>query len=188
MGAAASWPPITVSAGIDLVVNSARRGEVGRAETLLSEVAADAERLGGWHGWLWAIRLSDARAEIALVRGDGEAARHWANETIEQSRARGRVKYEVRGLAARAQALIGLGRQREAVADLRAAVNLARPMGDPALFLRAAAALLAVEGDGDLAAEARAAVDRIVAALPHAEMRRCFEAAEPVRFVRMGRR
>ena len=56
-----------------------------------------------------------------------------------------------------------------------------RPVGDTAMFLRAATALLALDGDGDLAAEARAAAQRIAAALPDEEMRRRFAAAEPVR-------
>ena len=63
------------------------------------------------------------------------------------------------------------------------AIILARPVGDPALFLRAATALLELEGDGDLAAEARAAAKQIAAALPDEPMRRRFAAAEPVRLL-----
>jgi hypothetical protein len=51
------------------------------------------------------------------------------------------------------------------------------------MFLHTAAALLALDGDDTLAAEARAAAHRILAALPDAEMRRRFEAAEPVRLL-----
>jgi hypothetical protein len=65
---------------------------------------------------------------------------------------------------------------------------VARPAGSPALFLRPATALLALDGDDALAAEARAAADRITAALPDPEMRRRFEAAEPVRFLRKSGR
>ncbi len=54
-------------------------------------------------------------------------------------------------------------------------------MGDPALFLRTAAALLALDGDDALAIEARAAAVRITEALPDRDTRQCFEAAEPVR-------
>jgi hypothetical protein len=55
-------------------------------------------------------------------------------------------------------------------------------IGDPALFLRVAAALLAIEGDDLLLAEARAAVERITQALPE-ELRRRFVDTEPVRLV-----
>ena len=179
----AGFAPSAVSAGIDLLLNYGRRGEVGRAERLVGEVAAEAAAVGGWHGWLWQLRLTQARAEIALARGDAEEAQRRADESIEQSRRRERVKYEVAGLLTRGQALAVQGKGREAICDLRHAVALARPVGDPAMFLRAASALLALDGDGDLAAEARAATKRIAAALPDEEMRRRFEAAEPVRLL-----
>jgi hypothetical protein len=51
------------------------------------------------------------------------------------------------------------------------------------MFLRAAAALLAIDGDDALAAETRAAVTRIAEGLPDTEIRRRFLSAEPVRLV-----
>jgi hypothetical protein len=180
---AANFPPPAVSAGIDLLLIYARQGEVGQTEGLVDEVAAAIAEAGGFHGWQWRMRLVAARAEIALARGDAEATLHWADETIAQSRARGRPKYEVFGLTARAAQLLALGRAKDAVADLRRSVALARQVGDPALLLRPAAALLAIDGNDTLAAEARAAADRIAAALRDAEMRQRFEQAEPVRMV-----
>jgi tetratricopeptide (TPR) repeat protein len=184
------FPPPAVSAGIDLLLNYARRHEVDRAAKLLDDVTAVAEQTAGFHGWLWRLRLAEARAELALARGEWQEALRRADEAIGQSRLRGRVKYRVIGLTTRAQALIALGRTTEAIADLGTAVALARPVGDPALFLRAAAALVAIDGDDALAAEGRAAVKRIAGALPDADMRRRFEAAEPLRVLsertRMG--
>jgi hypothetical protein len=78
----------------------------------------------------------------------------------------GRVKYEVAGLQVRGQALAAQGHTREALGPLQSAVARARGTGDPAMFLRAAAALLAIDGDEVLLAEARTAVDRIAGALP----------------------
>jgi tetratricopeptide (TPR) repeat protein len=179
-----NFAPSQVSAGIDLLLNFARRREPGRAEKLVEEVAEAAERVAGWHGWLWRIRLAEARAELALARGDGEEALRWASEAIAESHARGRVKYEVAGLGSRGQALAALGRAKEAIAELRRPVAAARPVDDPAMFLGAATALLAIEGDDALAAEARSAADRIAAALPDEAMRRRFEAAAPVRRLR----
>jgi tetratricopeptide (TPR) repeat protein len=159
-----------ISAGLDLMVNFARRHEVGRAEALIDEIAEIAQKTTGWHGWLWKIRLSEARAEIALARGDFADALQWSRVAIEESRQRGRVKYEVVGLGTRAAALHGLGRTREAIRDLQTAVPLARRVGDPAQFLRAASGLLALDGDDALASEASAATARIARALPDARM------------------
>lgn len=173
--------PPQVSAGIDLVLNYARRGEVARAERLLPEIEAGRERAGAWHRWLWRLRTAQARAELALARGEWEAALALADASLEESQAHGRVKYQALGLEARAKALVSLGRTHEAIEDLRQAVALARPTGDPAMLLRAGAALLAVDGDDDLAREVRAAAEQIRAALPDEAARRAFEAAEPVR-------
>ncbi len=182
---AAGFQPAVVSAGLDLAFNFARRHEIGRAETLLAETAEAMVKVGGWHRWLWEIRLAQARAEVALALQDWPAAVRWAEDAIAQCRARGRMKYEVAGLETRAKAWKELNRTHEAVVELRTAIDLARRMGDPAMFLRVSSTLLAIEGDDLLLSEARAAAQRILAALPDEGMRRSFLAAEPVR--RLGR-
>ena len=176
--------PPAVSAGIDLLLNYARQHQIAQAERLIDEVAASAEGTAGFHGWLWRLRLAEARAEIALARSEPDEALTWADRAVQASRERRRAKYHVIGIGTRGRALLALGREAEALEDLKAAVGLARPVGDPALFFRAAAGLLAVDGDDALAAEAGAAVDRIAAALPDAQMLCRFEAAEAVRLVR----
>lgn len=118
-----------------------------------------------------------------MGRGKHEDALRHAEEVVARSRAVGRVKYEVAGLQVRGQALAAQGHTREARGHLQTAVARARGTEDPAMFLRAAAALLALDGDDALLAEARAAVERMAAALPEGELRRCFLAAEPVRLV-----
>jgi tetratricopeptide (TPR) repeat protein len=170
-----------VSAGIDLLLNFARRHEIGRTNALLPEVAEAAASAQGHHGWLWRLRLAQARTEIALARGRWEEALRWAEDALAQGRKRGRVKYQVAGLKARAEALIALNRHQEALSDLRAAVTLARPVGDPAMFLRASAPLLALDGDDALLAEARAAARRIASELRDAETLARFQSAEQVR-------
>ena len=100
-----------------------------------------------------------------------------AGDAFERSR-RKRAKYQVLALVTHAQALGKLGRTREAIGDLQSAVQLARPQADPALLLPSVAALLALNGNDQLAAEARATVGRIRAHLPTEEMRR-----RPNRFV-----
>jgi class 3 adenylate cyclase/tetratricopeptide (TPR) repeat protein len=169
-----------VSARIDLLLNFARRQEIGRTDKLVEEVATTVEKAAGNHGWLWKIRLAEARAEIALARGEWEETLSLVEEAIDQSRVRGRVKYHALGLETRARALAALRRRGEAIADLHQAVELARLTDDPAMFLHAATALLDIEGDDSLAHEAYATAQRIRAALPNDAMRHIFEAAEPV--------
>jgi len=77
------------SAGIDFMFNYARRGEVRPAEALMGGVAPAAAETVGFHGWLWRLRLAEAREEIALAGGEWEEALRWAVEALEQSRARG---------------------------------------------------------------------------------------------------
>ena len=70
----AGFQPSVVSASLDLVFNFARRGEIGRAERLVEETAAAAATTGGWHQWLWQLRLRQARAELACARRDWSGA------------------------------------------------------------------------------------------------------------------
>jgi tetratricopeptide (TPR) repeat protein len=175
-----SFPPALASTGIDLLLNYARIGEPGRAEGLIDQVSEAAARTGSWHGWQWRVRLGEARAELALARGEWESALTLALAAVEHSRASGRRKYEALGLLTKGRALIALGRDREAIADLQEAVRVARTVGDPALFLRTATALLDADGDDGLAGEARDTAERMAAALPD-DLRQGFERAEPVR-------
>jgi tetratricopeptide (TPR) repeat protein len=175
-----NFPPPLISASIDLVLNLARRQEVARAETIVRDVADAVERAAGWHGWLWNLRFTQSRAELALARGDAEVAVTYSTWALEQAR-RGRPKYEVLALLTRAAALAQTGRTGSAVKDLRAAVRESRSLADPALFVRAAAELLVHDGDDRLAAEARLAAAAIVQRLPSREMRQRFQAAEAVR-------
>lgn len=164
-------------------MNFARRGEVGRTEALLPKVAESIEKASGFHGWLWKLRLAEARAEIALAQEDWEAALLCADDAIEQCRARNRVKYEALALGTRGAALQALGRTKEAAAALTQALELEREIGDRALFLRTSATPLAIDGSDSLAREARAALEWIQGALPDEGLRRAFAEAGPVRTV-----
>ncbi|GAC1403571.1 MAG: hypothetical protein NVSMB65_20180 [Chloroflexota bacterium] len=172
-----------VSGGLDLLLIFARSGALGRADAFVDEVAAGVANAQGAHGWLWKLRFAQAQAELALARGTYAQALQHAEDVIARSRAVGRAKYEVAGLQARGQSLAAQGHTRAALGSLQAAVARAQGTGDPAMFLRAAAALLALDGDAALLAEAVAAVERIRGALPDAELRRRFLGAEPVGLV-----
>jgi hypothetical protein len=179
---AIQFPNVTASTGIDLLLSFARRHEVGRAEGLVPQVGEDATKATGAHAWLMALRFAQAQAEVALARGAWDEAVGFAEEGMTQARLRGRVKYEVLGLQTQAQALAGQGRTKDAIVELRMAIALARPMGDPALFLRVVSALLAIEGDDALLADARTSVERIAIVLPD-DLRRNFLDGEPARLV-----
>jgi tetratricopeptide (TPR) repeat protein len=179
---AVRFPNVTASTGIDLLLMCARRHDVGRAEGLLPHVREGVTKASGSHGWLMALRFAQAQAEVALAREALDEALRFAEDSIAQARQRGRVKYEVLGLQTRAQALARQGRSKDAIGELRAAIALAHPMGDPALFLRVVSALLAIEGDDALLTEARATVERIATALP-GDLRRTFLDTDTVRLV-----
>jgi tetratricopeptide (TPR) repeat protein len=176
------FPNVTASTGVDFLLTYARRQEPGRAEGLLPTVRDAVVQAVGNHTWLVSMRFAQAQAEVALARGASHEAIRFADDAIAQAQQRGRVKYEALGMQTHAQALAALGRTKEAIAELRSAVERARPVGDPALFLRAATALLAIEGDDALLAEARVTIDRMAAALP-VDLRRIFLDAEPARLV-----
>jgi hypothetical protein len=177
----AGFTPPIVSAGIDSLLTLARRHEPGDAERLLDETAAAAANTAGWHQWLWQLRLSQARAELAFERGAFDDAAVNATSTIRQCRARGRPKYECLGLMTRARARKALGRTRDAIGDARGAVGVAERTGDPIVLLLALDALIELDGSDELARRARAVIDAIDADLPDEVMRRCFTESEVVR-------
>jgi DNA-binding winged helix-turn-helix (wHTH) protein/tetratricopeptide (TPR) repeat protein len=176
-------PPI-ISAGIDSLLTFARIHEPGRAERLLEETAVAAASTAGWHQWLWQLRLTQAKAELALSRDALDEAVTTATESIEQSRARGRPKYETLGLITRARGLHALARTRDAIADTKTAVNIADRTGDPMLMLLALDALIGLDGTDELAARARTVIDHISVGLPNEVMRQCFTESEVMRRIR----
>jgi tetratricopeptide (TPR) repeat protein len=176
------FPNVTASTGVDLLLLNARRHDPDRAVGLLPDVEAAVAKTVASHHWMLRMRFAQAQAEVALARGAPEEALRYAQDGVAQARQRGRPKYEVLGMQTHAQALHTVGRTKEAIAELRAAVERARPVGDPAMFLRAAAALLAIEGNDALLAETWATAGRMVSALPD-ELRGVFLDAEPTRLI-----
>jgi len=123
-----------------------------------------------------ALALTESQTTALLIAARGSTVDQSSTPpvprvSIEESQKRGRVKYEVLGLGTRAAALHGLGRTRAAIRELQVAVPLARRVGDPAQFVRAASGLLAFDGEESLAAEAEAARSRITTNLPDTGMR-----------------
>jgi hypothetical protein len=175
----AAFVPSQASAGIDLLMSFARQGNPGRAEPLLREVEEAVVKSRGWHEWMFRMRLEQARAELALARGNWSKAITFATSAMTQSQAVRRGKYEASALAVRAQALQACGKTREAMVDANAAWEKARHVGDPALQVRVLAPLMPVIGDDKLLDQLRATAGKILAALP-AESRQAFERAPVV--------
>src|SRR5439155_4555223 len=140
-----------------------------------------AANTAGWHQWLWQLRLTQARAELALERAAFDEAITTATDSIEQSRARERPKYEALGLITKARGLEALAHTHDAIADAKTAVSVADRTGDPALLLLALDALIGLDGTDELATRARAVTDRLYEGLPDDVMRRCFADSEVVR-------
>jgi len=171
-----------MAAGLHLtLLTFARLHEPGRAERLLEETAAAAASTAGWHQWLWQLRLTQARAELALARNSFAEAIARATDGVEQSRARGRPKYEALGLITRARGLHAVARTRNAIGDTKTAVRVADRTGDPVLLLLALDALIGLDGTDELATRARAVTDCICDSLPNEAMRRCFTESEVMR-------
>jgi hypothetical protein len=172
----AAFVPSQASAGIDLLMSFARQGNPGRADPLMREVEEAVANARGWHEWLFRMRLEQARAELALARGDWSTAITCATSAMKQSRKVARGKYEAAALAVRAQGLHACGRTREAMLDASVAWEKARKVGDPALKVRVLAPLLQMIGDDDLLHQLRAIVGNVLAALPP-DSRQAFERA-----------
>jgi tetratricopeptide (TPR) repeat protein len=168
-----AFEPPLVSAGIDLLLIFARQQDPGRADTLLDETAQAVQKASGWHAWKWNMRLAQARAELACARGAWEEAVQAATYVIDQSRLRHRPKYEALGLVTRARAARRLG-ARSAAKDARAAVDVGRRLGDPAVLLECLIVLLEADGTDALLADARRTAQSIVRAVSDETLRAAF--------------
>jgi tetratricopeptide (TPR) repeat protein len=176
-----TFPPPMVSASIDLLFVYIRRGDRARAEELIPSVREAVAKGAGWHGWLWALRLTTALAELALLRGDAEDVLHEVPALIDQNPKRARPRYRILGLQVRGLARAKLGDRDGSLADLRTSITEARALGDLATVLRAMRAMLTSQADAALEQEATALTARIAAALPTDAMRAGFLASRLAR-------
>ena len=160
-----SFPPPNVSAGIDLLTIFARSHDPGRADAIIDDVNRSVVAASGWHGWLWRLRLNQARAELALERQDWQSAISAASECIHDSVERSRPKYHALGLITRAAARKATGDRPGALEDVVRAVEVAREVGDPAVLLKALHTHIDLDGTDALAGEARQCCDRILSNL-----------------------
>jgi hypothetical protein len=169
----AEFEPPLVSAGIDLLLIYARTHDPGRAGPLLVEVQKAVDEAGGWHAWKWKMRLCQARAELALSRGEWKAAIQFANDVIEQSNWRHRPKYQAMALMVRATARRALGVPK-ALDDARVSVEVARRVADPALLAECLSILLLEDESAELLAETQRTIETVLGGVSDPSLRRSF--------------
>ena len=185
MGSRSGFGMAVTQAGIDEVFTELLAGDVGKAGAMVPGLWEKAAEAKGWHQWLMAGRLAEAEAEIALARGDAEAAARAAEEAIKQATDVTRLKYQTIGRTVLGLALLGLKEPERAVSELRTAAEQAGRLGHPPTMWRASWALAQglAAGDEEGAANARsnaAQTIRAFAATLSPERAARFLAADPI--------
>jgi tetratricopeptide (TPR) repeat protein len=187
LGAAAGFANAVLQSGIDQLFTDLDRGEAGSAEARWPELWERTQNIKGWHQWLMARRLAEAKAEIALAKGNYAEAARLAGDAIDRAREVRRAKYELAARLVLGRALMALGQPERGIDELRVALDGIRRLGHPPTLWRAWSILgtaLAQIGQDDEAAEAAAAAAqtlRIFAATLAPERNGPLLAAEPSR-------
>jgi class 3 adenylate cyclase/tetratricopeptide (TPR) repeat protein len=172
---------------VDLLFADLLAGEIGKAQAAWPSVWDGVREGRSWQRWLLAGKMVAARAEIALHTEGPEAAGEWAQKAIGMARSVRRRKYETAARTILGQALVGMERASEAVAELQTAVADADRLGSPPGRWQARAALgraLHAAGDDEGAERAfreSAEIIRDVAARLSLERGERFLTAAPVR-------
>ena len=182
LAASAGLLPPLISSGIDMLLTFARTHNPGAGDALDQDCSGAAKH--AWHRGIFAVRLAQARAELALARGDSPATLDHAAESLALAGKIGRPKYEILALLARAQAFAALGRKSEAIGEAGGALAVSRRVGDPALLLRSLDALLGLDGADELLRDAHTMIAAIGGALLDEVMRQRFEESEVVQRIR----
>jgi len=115
----------------DLVQTALLQGDIATAQAAWRIQWDDSVNTKGWARWLVACRLAAARAELELATGHPIEAVEWARKTIELSEPVRRVKYEIVGRTLLGHALVASGKPKEAIPELRLAVEQADRLGSP---------------------------------------------------------
>jgi hypothetical protein len=121
----------------------------------------------------WKMRLCQARAELALAKGEWDTAITFASDVMEQSTCCQRPKYQALALIVRARARLELG-VRKLVDDARASVEMARRLSEPVLLAECLSVRLSEEGTDELLAESQRAVDDVLLGVAGESLKRSF--------------
>jgi len=138
----AGVPELLGNARVNLAGNRLARGEAGAAADALAPVEEDLSRPGDpWMRWRYGLHLADAKARLALARGEPEAAVALAREEAQGARRHHAPKIGARALEIAGRALLAMDAREEAQAELRAALAGAEALGYPPVQWRAHALL-----------------------------------------------
>ena len=137
LGAQAGFAMAEIQSGIDQVFLDLLEYEPGRAHTRMPKLIEQAEAAKGWHQWLIRGRLAEAAAEIALAKGDAEAAATAAYRAIKEATAVSRRKYETAARLVLGRALLQMNEHDRAETELRAALAGAERLIHPHTVWRA---------------------------------------------------
>lgn len=180
LGRALEFATPRINACLDLAYVAARRGRADEAEALAAEVGDEIAAGKGFHGWIWRSRLGVLYAELFALRGDWKNALRHSASCIAGCDALLRVKYRLLAEHVHTRALAALGRHEEALATARRSLEEARRYPDPAMMMRAAAALLDLGEDERARSELAGAAARIENSLPDESARRAFRDGAPL--------
>jgi class 3 adenylate cyclase/tetratricopeptide (TPR) repeat protein len=173
LGDEADFPMPRVQAGIDLVLADIAAGELGRATTALPRLQDQASKLKGFHQWLTAGRLAQARAEVAYQTQPAEATVAAARAALHEAKVHRRLKYQMAARTILGSALVRAHQPNEGIRELERGVEDATRLRSPIATWTAAGALataLTETGDDERAEEAfrtaTEAIDMCAKALP----------------------
>ena len=143
-----------MNAVVDLIQTDLLEGEIGAAEAKWSEIWEQVLATPAWERWFLGGKLAAFKAEIALESRSFEVAAEWASKAVDMARVVRRAKYEAIAHAILGKALGAMGRNQDALRELRAAAEGADLLGSPTLRWRCWAdlgAMLAASGEDNAA-------------------------------------
>jgi DNA-binding SARP family transcriptional activator len=177
------FKPTIVSAQFDLLFLDLAEGQLARAQAALPTVESSVHATGGFHQWVWAMRLVQAQGQIALMQRDWSTANEKAAELQAQAERYERIKYQIFAKQIRAAARQGMGDLQPARSELVAAQELAESISYPALQLQVAADLLRLEPDTELARRSYERLQMIRDELTESPWLACLDASPGARLI-----
>jgi predicted ATPase/DNA-binding CsgD family transcriptional regulator len=121
---------------LNLATDALCAADMGAAERYVHEFQSAAER-GAYSRYRFTNRYRLLQAELALARGDADAAAQHAREAASMAEARGMLKNLTKGYLYQGRALLALGHLEESAARLQRAVTLADQIDHGSLRWRA---------------------------------------------------
>jgi class 3 adenylate cyclase/tetratricopeptide (TPR) repeat protein len=167
---------------INLACNLLMLGATDSAEEELGPVEAELASDGDpWMRWRYAMHLIDAKARIALARGDIEQTLALTRDEIAAALPRDSVKCEARAYELHGRALLHGDQRIEAEEALRKALEIARTIQHPPVVWRSLSLLgeiarrAGADSEGQrLTRQARDLVEQLAAPIASEELKRNF--------------